>query len=79
MYIDGVCYIVYLLNTYDEYDTCVFKDIMAPIVDMVYVLEDYLGVRQILFDVSKDARSLSRSNLRPGMWWYTITVADGML
>ncbi|KAK5629113.1 hypothetical protein RRF57_004828 [Xylaria bambusicola] len=79
MHIDGVRYIAYLSNTYDKCDARVLKDATAPTVDTVYVLEDYLGVRQILFDVSKDARSLSRSNSRPGMWWYTITVADGML
>ncbi|KAH8161648.1 hypothetical protein CIB48_g6608 [Xylaria polymorpha] len=43
--IDGVRYIAYLSNTYDECDACILKDRMAPTVDTVYVLEDHLGVR----------------------------------
>ncbi|KAI0902715.1 hypothetical protein F4823DRAFT_621082 [Ustulina deusta] len=76
--IDDVPYIAHLSNTDDGCNACILRDRTAN-VHTVYVLEDHLGIRQILFDISKNSCGLSRFGPKPGMWWYTIPVTNGML
>ncbi|KAI1821807.1 hypothetical protein F4861DRAFT_438964 [Xylaria intraflava] len=79
VYIDGVRYIADLSNTHEASDDRILEDKTEPTIDTVYALEDHLGLRQILFDTSGNPCDLSKYTRKPGMWWHTIKVTDGIL
>ncbi|KAI1496791.1 hypothetical protein F5X99DRAFT_51199 [Biscogniauxia marginata] len=81
VYLDGIQYISALSNI-PEGDTnaCVLDIGKAQLIDTLYVLEDHLGVRQIIFARSEDIIEVPCVNdgVR-GTWWQTISTSSKAL
>ncbi|RSL92063.1 hypothetical protein CEP52_014044 [Fusarium oligoseptatum] len=77
-YIDGIRYISYISN--QAVETCTARQIQVAggrPATALYVLEDHLGIRELVFGVETEHRPTTRS--KSGLWWRTVPLTSGRL
>lgn len=76
--IEGVFYVADLSNSPSHGSGCIqiFDASKMPPADTLYVLDDHLGIRQILFARSDNPAKLPTLDTKPGLWWRTISISS---
>ncbi|KAJ4183009.1 hypothetical protein NW767_013689 [Fusarium falciforme] len=79
--IDGIRYVESLSNTGDSQSVLLLGADKASAPELLYVLEDHLGIRQVVFASYEHSLKLSALLCRPktDAWWRTIPIAGKKL
>ncbi|RTE83633.1 hypothetical protein BHE90_001821 [Fusarium euwallaceae] len=79
--IDGIRYIESLSNTRDSQSVLLLGANRAPRTEFIYVLEDHLGIRQVVFATFEHALKLSAFLSKPknDAWWQTVPITGEKL
>lgn len=84
--IDGVRYVAALSNEDDGrgdmsiISTGGIADDKLPRINTIYVLENHMGLRQVIFATSKELSKLpTLEDAQPGFWWRTISMESRKL
>ncbi|RSL44389.1 hypothetical protein CEP54_014708 [Fusarium duplospermum] len=79
--IDGIRYVESLSNTGDSHSVLLLGADRAPRTEFLYVLEDHLGIRQVVFASFEHALKLSAFLSKPknDAWWQTVPITDEKL
>lgn len=73
VFVEGVRYITSLLNVPSSDEDLVYVPIPQRAIDTLYVCEDQLGIRQVVFANSEETQRFSE---RPGVWWRSCKVSN---
>lgn len=76
VYIEGLQYISYVSNQASQTSTARrIRSAESPPATVLHVLEDHLGIRELVFGATQE----SRPSMRParGLWWRTVPLVSG--
>lgn len=74
-YLEGNVYIATLTNAPQTTDRHILYDPSThPPANLIYIQEDHLGIRKVVFASLKDAPPNAQRS--PGLWWHTLVIPE---